>query len=226
MNQNRILYRGFRTLFWVGMANLIAQIVLTVIELIQSVYYSLAAAQNPEELVFYVPAVPPEWIISGLMLIAYVAIFFSMARVSKRYVGAAILQLLVTVAASLYGGELAAAVLYSVAAVPTLYLFTLAGAIVVAILQVYFEYTAHRDVLTGVDDRLARGWHRLWVWSLICYMTVIGCIVLLSLGMMLNLYAMNSILVLAVFAAALGVLAIGIIRWVLLYKSGSRFKNA
>jgi len=57
-------------------------------------------------------------------------------------------------------------------------------------------------------------------------MTVIGCIVLLSLGMMLNLYAMNSILVLAVFAAALGVLAIGIIRWVLLYKSGSRFKNA
>ena len=81
---------------------------------------------------------------------------------------------------------------------------------VVQLIAAYKEYTAHSEVLTGVDD-VADKWLMLWRWTIGIYCAVLGSILVAIIAPLLG--------VLVVLAGAIGMIVVEIVKLVYLYRS-------
>lgn len=81
----------------------------------------------------------------------------------------------------------------------------------------YREYTAHAAVLDGVDDGLAEKWRKLWVWEIGLMLGLVACVVLVILSAVLGL--------LALLADLIGILVVGILKLVYLYRTARLFRD-
>ncbi|MFR6094486.1 MAG: hypothetical protein ACLUIW_03305 [Dysosmobacter welbionis] len=103
------------------------------------------------------------------------------------------------------GGELAV-----VAALP-------AGHAVLELCAAYQEFYAHAEVLEELDPELAGKWRLLWKWWIGLLLGLFGCIFLALISAILGL--------LAILADAIGLLVVGIVKLVYLYRTAKRFRE-
>ena len=96
-------------------------------------------------------------------------------------------------------------------------LFCSVTAIVFALLAEYNEFQAHARVLSGFDNDLSTSWEKLWKWYLILTCVQIGSLVLILVIPVIS--------ALALLASALGILVIGILELVYLYRTAALFRN-
>ena len=90
-------------------------------------------------------------------------------------------------------------------------------AMVVGLVGTYQEYMAHAAVLSGVDDCQAEKWRLLWKWKIGLTLGIFGCLVVLLIFPLLG--------ILAVFAALIGILVVGIVELVYLYRTAQAFRT-
>ena len=91
--------------------------------------------------------------------------------------------------------------------------YTTAVSLVAGVIQlvaVYKEFTAHSEVLAGVDD-VADKWPTLWRWTIGIYCAVLGSIFVAIIAPLLG--------VLVVLAGAIGMIVVEIVKLVYLYRS-------
>ena len=81
---------------------------------------------------------------------------------------------------------------------------------VVRLVSTYREFTAHSEVLTGVDE-LADKWYRLWHWTIGIYCAVLGSVIVAIIAPLLG--------VLVALAGAIGRIVVVIVKVVYLYHS-------
>lgn len=88
---------------------------------------------------------------------------------------------------------------------------------IVALVGEYNEYTANSVALDGVDQVLSESWSKLWKWNIGLILGMIGCIVLMLIIPILG--------ALALLAAAIGLLVIGIMKAIYLYRTAKIFRE-
>jgi len=81
----------------------------------------------------------------------------------------------------------------------------------------YHEYMAHASVLEGVATELSEQWKTLWKWYIGLLLAVLGGLFVMLLIPILG--------VLAILAAAIGVLVISILKLVYLYRTAKLFRQ-
>lgn len=87
--------------------------------------------------------------------------------------------------------------------------------------SVYFESKANQAVLTGVDDALAEKWQKLWK----RYCVIVAVALAGALMFMVQNAFLSSIGALAMLAAAIGLIVVGIQRLIYLYKTAELFRE-
>lgn len=157
--------------------------------------------------VLYIPGL----VLEVTVLTVYGVILLKLASEEERYRTAGISSLIangasVLVACLSRGGETP----------PWTLLISLPAAIV-SFVGMYNECMAHSAVLTGVDNEQAEKWEKLWKWYIGLFAAMIGSIVV-----MLLLPLLGAIVILA---SAIGVLVIGIVKLVYLYKTAKIFRD-
>lgn len=117
-------------------------------------YCALASLINSVISYFpFIPASLTSWI-SRVIMLAVTICMFQLAPIHDRYKKAGIfraIMLICTIVTSLVVGSM---------------LLTLTASIV-SIIAVYQEYSAHSETIADKDSKLARGWHRLFNWSIL-----------------------------------------------------------
>lgn len=96
-------------------------------------------------------------------------------------------------------------------------------AAIVAFVGEYYEYTGHAEVLSGVDLILSEKWRTLWRWYVGLLIAAVAGILVLFMGMLA--FAVLVIGGLVVLAAAIGILVVGILKLVYLYRTARVFRN-
>lgn len=81
---------------------------------------------------------------------------------------------------------------------------------VIQLVSVYKEFTAHSEVMTGVDE-LAYKWRRLWTWTIGAYCAVLGSVIVAIIAPLLG--------VLLVLAGSIGMIVVEIVKVVYLHHS-------
>lgn len=177
--------------------------------IIPSTIASILSNDNIAEWIpsFYIPG----QILSAICSLAYGLILVKLASEEDRYrtagicclVGGAVSLLIVMIA----GG----------AEIPTWTLLLSIPVAIVGLVGEYYEYMAHSTVLGGVDDELSEKWCVLWKWYIGLFCVMIG-----SLLVMLMIPILGA---LAILAAAIGTIVVGILKLVYLYRTAKLFRE-
>ena len=83
-------------------------------------------------------------------------------------------------------------------------------ALVVSLAAIYFEYTAHAEVVASFDWELSENWHKIWKWYLYGLIGVFASVFLIAIGPLLGIIAM--------LGCAILLIAAGILKYVYLYR--------
>jgi len=153
----------------------------------------------------------PGQIINAVCSLTYGAILLKLGSVDEDYRAAGICALIA-------GGVGAVTAIYNgpgEAAGWTL-IFTLPAA-VVALVGEYKEFMAHSMVLAGVDNELSEKWENLWKWNIGLTLGIFGCILVVVILPILALLAMVGV--------AIGILVVGILKLVYLYRTAKIFRE-
>ena len=81
----------------------------------------------------------------------------------------------------------------------------------------YQEYTAHAEVLAGVDENLSEKWCKLWTWEIILLGVLLGDFLIVALSSFLGL--------LVALVGGIGIVVITILRIVYLFKTAVVFRD-
>ncbi len=81
----------------------------------------------------------------------------------------------------------------------------------------YNEYTAHANVLSGVDSELSANWERLWKWYIGLFCAMMGSLVITVIAPILGL--------ILVLLAAVGSIVVSILKLVYLYRTAKIFRE-
>ena len=100
---------------------------------------------------------------------------------------------------------------------PTWTLVLSIPAAVVSFVGEYHAYTAHSEVLTGVDYVLSDRWLALWKWYLGINLALLGSILVIIIIPILGL--------LVTFGAAIGVVVVSVLKLVYLYRTAKLFRE-
>lgn len=96
-------------------------------------------------------------------------------------------------------------------------------AAIVAFAGEYYEYAGHAEVLSGVDLILSEKWRKLWRWYVGLLIAAAAGILILFMGLMA--FAVLIIGAVVILAAAIGILVVGILKLVYLYRTAKVFRN-
>lgn len=153
----------------------------------------------------------PGQIINAICSITYGAILLKLGSEEDSYRTAGICALIA-------GGVSAVVAFISGAAEAATWtlIFTIPAAIV-ALVGEYNEYMGHSAVLTGVDNELSEKWTMLWKWYIGLFLGMFGCILLM---LIIPIFG-----ALALIGAAIGVLVVGILKLVYLYRTAKIFRE-
>lgn len=95
-------------------------------------------------------------------------------------------------------------------------LFTIPAAIV-SMVGEYNEYMGHSAVLAGVDNELSENWVALWKWYIGLFLGSFGCILVIVIIPILGALAMIGV--------AIGLVIVGIMKLVYLYRTAKIFRE-
>lgn len=143
-------------------------------------------------------------VVSMACLLIYGAVLLKLASQEQNYRTAGILTLV-----SAAGCVLALLIENQIAAS-----FLVIILCVLDLLSSYYEFTAHADVLEGVDNLLSEQWRKLWKW-------MIGATIAMVLGVIFLIIVIGALVVLA---ATIALLVIGILKLVYLYRTAQTFQ--
>lgn len=93
-------------------------------------------------------------------------------------------------------------------------------AIPTAIINLYGEYmelSAHSNILNNIDGKLSDHWMLLWKWTIGLYGATLGSVLLVRIIPILGLWV--------ILAALVGLLVVGVLKLVYLYKTASVFSD-
>lgn len=173
---------------------------------------SIASVLTNQTVVVYVPSLNvPGQIISAICSAAYGFFLLKLAPVENTYKKAGIC-VLVTAAVSVL-----VALLTGAAGTPTWTLILTIPATIMAWIGEYHMFRANAAVLEGVDQELSEQWIKLWKWYIGFLLGMVGSIVIVLILPMIG--------VLALLAAAIGVLVVGIKKFVYLYRTAKTFRE-
>jgi len=156
----------------------------------------------------------PGEILGFLCTLAGVFILWQLRNVEVRYRTAAICNLVsgaILLLLNLLPGDETSPVMMALS------LVILIPAMAVSLYASYLTYHAHAAVLHGLHDELAEKWKRLWKWELGLILGLFACLLLLIISGILGL--------LALLVDAVGLLVVGILRLVYLYKTAQHFRD-
>lgn len=143
--------------------------------------------------------------------VAYGLVLLRLAKENRDYRTAGVLRL-VTAAASLLlvlvSGKNAVANWTLLISLP---------AAVVGLVGTYQEYMTHAAILAGADEDQAGKWKLLWKWNIGLKLGIFGCLVILLIAPLLG--------ILAVIAALIGILIVGIVELVYLWRTKEVFRE-
>ena len=157
--------------------------------------------------VLYIPGL----VLEVTVLTFYGVILLKLASEEERYRTAGICSLIAN------GASVLVACLSGGGETPPWTLLISLPAAIVSFVGMYNECMAHSAVLTGVDNEQAEKWEKLWKWYIGLFAAMIGSIVV-----MLLLPLLGAIVILA---SAIGVLVIGIVKLVYLYRTAQIFRD-
>ncbi len=100
---------------------------------------------------------------------------------------------------------------------PTWTLLLTIPAAVVALVGEYYEYVGFSAVLDGVEQELSEQWSKLWKWYIGLFLGMFGCIVIMLILPIIG--------ALALLAAAISLLVVGIKKLVYLYRTAKLFRE-
>lgn len=171
---------------------------------------TVASLMTNENIVSAVPALfIPGIILQAATVLVYTFVLLQLGKLEERYQTAALCGLIssgVTILLNLFtGGENAGWTL----------LITIPASIV-SMAAKYNEFNAHSEVLVGVDSDLCYQWSLLWKWYIGCYAAILGSVLLVAIAALLG--------VLVMLAAAIGIIVVGILEMVYLYKTAKLFR--
>ncbi len=89
---------------------------------------------------------------------------------------------------------------------------------IAAMVGVYYEFTAHAIVLTGIDEAMSQNWEGLRKWYIGLRCAVVACVFVILIAPLLGLFA--------ALVAAIGTLAVSILQLVYLHRSAQLCRNA
>ena len=82
---------------------------------------------------------------------------------------------------------------------------------------IYFEYTAHEEILVPFDLELSENWHKIWKWHLYGVLGIFASIILLAIIPLLGLFA--------ILGCAILLIVTGILMYVYLYRMMKLFEE-
>lgn len=149
--------------------------------------------------------------LSAACTVAYGVILIQLTSVEVRYRTAGICYLV--------GGvvQILAACISAGVQIPAVVTLLALPSGIVALVAMYQEFTAHSQVLLGVDHDLSEKWTTLWKWNIGVYAALIGIVVLSLLIPILG--------VLLLIAAAIAMIVVSILKLVYLYRTACIFRN-
>ena len=153
----------------------------------------------------------PGTVLSAICSLTYGFILIKLASEEERYKTAGICTLVGGAA-----GVLIACISGGAEAPTWTLLFSLPAAIV-SLVGEYHEFTAHSAVLYDLDNDQAENWSSLWKWYIGMYGAMLGSLLLVMIAPVLGL--------LVILAAAIGLVVVGIIKLVYLYRTAMLFKE-
>ena len=173
---------------------------------------TIASLMTNENIAGSIPSVfVPGQILSAVCSALYGLILVKLATEEARYLTAGVCGLIcgavnVLLACVSGGGEL-----------PPWTLLISLPATIVSLVGEYQEFEAHSVVLSGVDDDLSEKWTEFWKWYIGMYAGVFGGLLLAFIIPVLGL--------LVSLAAAIGLIVVGIMRLVYLYRTAKAFRD-
>lgn len=90
-------------------------------------------------------------------------------------------------------------------------------AAIISIVGEYNGFTAHGEVLIGVDNQLSDKWSALWKWYIGAYIAMLGSIFVIAISPLLGL--------LVTVASAICLIIVSILKLVYLYRTAMAFRN-
>lgn len=172
---------------------------------------TVASLMTNETILEALPALKmPGAILQSLVVLAKTLILLKLSGLEPRYQKAAIYGLI--------GGGVGilAALLPSANATGWTLLLTIPAAIV-SYVGMYNEFHGHAAVLMDVDIELSEKWDILWKWNIGLTLGIFGCILLAAIVPILGLLVM--------IAAAIGLIVVGIMQMVYLYRTAKAFRD-
>lgn len=173
---------------------------------------SIASIMTNENIAGSVPSILiPGQVLSAICSFVYGFILIRLSSEEERYRRAGICALVSGAASALV------AFVSGGAEAPTWTLLITVPAAVVALVGEYNELHAHSAVLTGVDNELSEKWSVLWKWHIGMYGAMLGSLLLVFISPVLGL--------LVTLAAAIGLIVVGILKLVYLYRTAKLFRE-